>query len=92
MFRNIYGFRGLVKVQKHTERYERSDIRSDKYFRKKSRSPSEVGKKAPALAARLKIKDAPAALCKTTTENSPFFNCEQIFTVRKALQRESSYD
>ena len=41
-FREIYDFHRLVKVRKFAERYERSGIKSDRYFRKKLRSPLEI--------------------------------------------------
>ena len=37
-------------------------------------------------------KDAPGTLYKSTTERMPFFNREQIFIVRKVLEKINSYD
>ena len=37
-------------------------------------------------------KDAPGTLYKSTTESMPFFNREQIFIVRKVLEKINSYD
>ena len=92
-FREIYDFHRLVKVRKFAERCERSDIKSDRCFHKKLRSPFKIGEKVLVLAAeRLKKKDAPGTLFKRTTENMPFFNYEQIFIVRKVLPKIDSYD
>ena len=59
---------------------------------KKLRSPLEISEKVLALAERFKKKDAPGTLYKSTTENMPFFNREQIFIVRKVLPKINSYD
>ena len=37
-------------------------------------------------------KDAPGTLYKSTTKSVPFFNREQIFIVRKVLEKINSYD
>ena len=37
-------------------------------------------------------KDAPGTLYKSTTESVSFFNREQIFIVRKVLEKINSYD
>ena len=42
-FSEIYYFHRIVKVWKFAERYERSDIKSDRLFCKKLRSPLEFG-------------------------------------------------
>ena len=91
-FHEIYDFHRLVKVRKFAERYERSDIKSDRQFRKKLRSPLEISEKVIVLAERLKKNDAPGTLYKSTTENMPFLNREQIFIVRKVLPKINSYD
>ena len=64
----------MVKVSKSGERYSRNDERLNKKSRKKLRSPLMVGEKVLVLAERLRKKDAPGNLYKSTTENSPFFN------------------
>ena len=84
-FCKIYDFHRLVKVRKFAERYERSDIKSDRRFCK-------TFEKVLVLAERLKKKDAPGTLYKSTTENMPFFNREQIFIVRRVLPKINSYD
>ena len=77
-FREIYNFHRMVTVSKDADRYEQSDIRFDKKSRRKLRSPLLVSKKVLALAERLRKKDAPDNLYKSTTKNMLFFNREQI--------------
>ena len=91
-FGKIYDFRRLVKVGQHAERYERSNIPSDKKIRKKIRSPLNVGEIVLALAKRLRKKDAPGNLYKSATGNMPLFNHEQIFIVRKVCPQGHSHD
>ena len=78
-FREIYDFYRLVKVKQHPERYERADVEKDKKLLRKLREPLKVGERMLALAERLKKKDAPGNLYKSTTENVSFFNREQFF-------------
>ena len=65
---------------------------SIKKTRKKLRSPLTVGEKVLVLAQRLRKKDAPGNLYKSTAENISFFNREEIFIVRKVLSKEDSYN
>ena len=88
VFREIYDFHRIVRVSKDAERYKRQDVRQDKKLisqRKQLREPLIEGEKVLVLAKRLKKKDAPGVLFKSTTENIPFFNRNQIFIVRKVL-------
>ena len=88
VFREIYDFHRIVRVSKDAERYKRHDVRQDKKLisqRKQLREPLIEGEKVLVLAKRLKKKDAPGVLFKSTTENIPFFNRNQIFIVRKVL-------
>ena len=45
-----------------------------------------VEEKVLVLAERLKKKDAPRKLYKSTTENKPFFNRNRIFTINKHVR------
>ena len=51
-----------------------------------------IEEKVLVLAEKLKKKDAQGTLYKSTTENIPFFNRNEIFTVRKVLSIEDSYN
>ena len=90
-FREVYDFHRMVRVSRDAERYKRSDIRFDKKTLKKLCSPLTVGKKVLVLAERLRKKDAPRNLYKSTTKNISFFKKEKTFVVRKVLSKESSY-
>ena len=92
IFREIYDFYRIVKASKDAARYKQNNIRLDKKSCNKLRSPLTVGEKVLVLAERLKKKDAPGSLHNSTTENIPFFNRNEIFTVRKVLPIESSYN
>ena len=81
----------MVKVSKIAERYNQNDIRFDKKSRKKLRSPLTVGEKVLVLAERLRKKDAPGNLYKSTTENTPFFNRNEVFIVRKVVPTDDTY-
>ena len=88
----VYDFHRLLKVSRDAERYERHDINFDKKARRKLRSPLIVGEKVLVLAERIRKKNAPGNLYKSTTENISFFNREQVYKVRKVFSREDSYD
>ena len=81
----------MVKVSKSAERYNRNDVRFDKKSRKKLCSPLMVGEKVLVFAKRLRKKDAPANLYKSTTENMPCFNRNEVFIVRKVVLTDDTY-
>ena len=91
-FREVYDFHRMVRVSRDAERYKRNNIRFDKKTRKKLCSPLTVGEKVLVLAERLRKKDAPGNLHKSTTENISFYKREEIFIVRKVLLKEDSYN
>ena len=73
VFREIYDFHRIVRVSKDAARYKRYDIRLDKKRRKQQlREPLAVGEKVLVLAERIKKKDTPGRLFKSTTENIAF--------------------
>ena len=94
IFREIYDFHRIVRVSKDAARYIRYDIRIDKKLnsrRKQLREPLTIGERVLVLAERLKKKDAPGSLFKSTTENIPFFNRNEIFIVRKVLPIDNNH-
>ena len=91
-FREVYDFHRMVRVSRDAERYKRNNICFDKKTRKKLCSPLTVGEKVLVLAERLRKKDAPGNLHKSTTENISFYKREEIFIVRKVLLKEDSYN
>ena len=84
-FKEIYDFHRLVKVTKGINRYERYNEKLDKKQKRKLREPLNIGENVLVLAERLKKKDAPKFLFKSTTENIPFFNRKEIFKIDKYL-------
>ena len=92
VYREVYDFYRLVKVSKVHNRYECYDLELDKKKKKKLREPLEIGEKVLVLAERIKKKDAPGVLFKSTTENIPFFNKKEIFTIEKSILIEKVYN
>ena len=82
----------MVRVSRDAKRYKHNNIRFNKKTCKKLRNPLTIGEKVSVLAERLRKKDAPGNLYKSTTENISFFNREEIFIVRKVLLQENSYN
>ena len=91
-FKEIYDFHRLVKVTKGINRYERHNEKIYKKQKKKLRDPLDVNEKVLVLAERIKKKDAPKFLFKSTTENIPFFNKKEIFTIDKYILINDIYN
>ena len=85
-FKERYDFHTLNQIMKASERYKRHDIKIDFKRKKKLREPLVIGERVLILASRLKKKDAPGVLYKSTVENKPFFSRKQIYIVRKIVQ------
>ena len=90
-FKEIYDFHRLVKVTKGINRYERYTEKLDKKQKRKLREPLNINEKVFVLAERIKKKDAPKFLYKSTTENIPFFNKKEIFTIERYVLIENTY-
>ena len=90
VFREIFDFYRMVKVSKSKERNKRQNEKIDKNKRK-LRDPLEINEKVLVLSERIKKKDAPGFLFKSTTENVPFFNKKKIFTIIKKIQIDNIY-
>ena len=87
-FREIYDFHRLVGVRKFAERYERSDIKSDRRFHKKLRSPLEIGEKVLVLAERLKKKKMHLAHCiKVQQKTCHFLIVNKYLLLEKYYQK-----
>ena len=85
-FKERYDFHRLNQVTKDFKRYKRHDIQFDLKRKKKLREPLVIGEHVLILASRLKKKDAPGVLYKSTTENKPFFSKKQIYIVKKIVK------
>ena len=83
VFKEVYDFYRLVKVSKAANRYEKYNEKIDEKQKRKLREPLKIDEKVFVLAERIKKKDAPGVLFKSTTENIPFFNKKEIFKISK---------
>ena len=90
VFKEIYDFYRLVKVTKAANRYERYNEKIDRKKRK-LREPLKIDEKVLVLAERIKKKDAPGFLFKSTTENIPFFNKKEFFRINKRILNNNVY-
>ena len=93
-YRQIKDFHSLIKVKEDIETRERAIITNIKIGNRKKnklREPLDIGGKVLVLAKRLKRRDAPGFLYKSTTQNKPFFNKGQIFFIRKRVPIDNSY-
>ena len=87
-FRKIYDFHRLVKVRKFAERYERSDIKSDRRFHKKLRSPLEISEKVLVLTEKLKKKKMHLAHCiKVQQKTCHFLIVNKYLLLEKYYQK-----
>ena len=80
--REMFDFLRVKKVDNNKFRNEKYNRRKNRR-QKKLRNPLNLDEKVLVLAERLKKKDAPSKLFKATTENTPFYNREKIFTIYK---------
>ena len=90
-FREKYDFYRLDKVTKALKRYKKYDENVDLKRKKKLREPLAIGERVLILAGRLKKKDAPGVLYKSTTENRPFFSRKQVYIVKKIVKIDNTF-
>ena len=91
-FKERYDFHRLNQITKAAQRYKRHDIKIDLKRKKKLREPLVIGERVLILARRLRKKDAPGVLYKSTTENKPFFSKKQIYTVKKVVKVNKTFN
>ena len=89
VFREKYDFYRLRKVVTHANRLGKYDLKKDVQKPNKLREPLEIGEKVLALAEKLKKKEVPGRLYKTTTQNRPYFN-KKIFIIKKRVKTTSN--
>ena len=77
-FQVIYDFVILRKIENDQIRSDKYNLKIDK-TKKALRSPLNLTKKVMLLAERLRKKDAPGRLYKSSTENMPFFNRNNFY-------------
>ena len=86
----MFDFLRVKKVDNNKFRNEKYNRRKDRR-QKKLRNPLDLDEKVLVLAERLKKKDAPSKLFKATTDNTPFYNREKIFTIYKRAKLYNGY-
>ena len=91
-FKEKYDFYRLYKVTKAFKRYKKHDVNVDFRRKKKLREPLTIGERVLILASRLKKKDAPGVLYKSTTENKPYFNRKQVYIIKKIVKVANTYN
>ena len=91
-FREKFDFYRLKQVSKAFKRYKKHDINIDLRRKKKLREPLTIGERVLILASRVKKKDAPGVLYKSTTENKPFFSRKQVYVIKKIVKIADSYN
>ena len=91
-FKERYDFHRLIQSTKAFKRYKRHDLKVDLKRKRKLRDPLTIGERVLILASRLKKKDAPGVLFKSTTENKPFFNTKEIYIVKKFVKINNTFN
>ena len=91
-FREEYDFYRLYRVTQAFNRYKKHDVNVDIRKRKKLREPLHVSDRVLILASRLKKKDAPGVLYKSTTENKPYFSRKQVYVIKKVVKIGNTYN
>ena len=86
--REMFDFLRIKKVDNNKFRNEKYNRRKDRR-QKKLRNPLYLDEKVLVLAERLKKKDAPSKLFKSSTDNTPFYNREKIFTIYKRAKLDN---
>ena len=84
-FREVHDFARLRKVEDNQLRNQKYD---QKIYRREItlRSPLYLDEKVFLLAERLKKKNAPGKLFKSTTNSVPYFNRNRIFTIYRCVK------
>ena len=88
-FREVFDTKRIYKVGLDKDRENRYFEKIDKKKKRKLRSPLNIGEDVIILAARLKKKDEPGRLYKSSTENRPYFNREKIFKISHRVMKEN---
>ena len=89
-FKDTCDFSTLWRVKEVQDRSVRYAKNLDARKKHRLRDPLDIGEKVLVLAERLKKKDAPGRLYKSTTENTPFFNRNRIFIINKCVPTDNN--
>ena len=88
-YREIFDVKRIYRVGLDKDRQNRYFEKIDSRKRNRLRHPLNVGENVLVLASRLKKKDNPGVLYKSSTENRPYFNREKIFVISHRVKREN---
>ena len=91
-FQQIYDFHRLDVVGKRHDREKKYFEKIDKQKRRQLRHPLNIGEKVFILASRIRKKDAPGSFYKASTENRPFYNRKEIFTIKDVANNDGIYN
>ena len=87
-FQEVYHFMRIKKIEDNQMRNDKHDQKIDR--RKRTlRDSLNLDEKDLVLGERIKKKDAPGNLYKTSTDNIRFFNRDHIFTIYKRAKLEN---
>ena len=89
-FKEKFDFYRLEEIGKHVAREVRYNAKKDERNPKKLREPLNIGEKVLVSAERLKKKDAPGKLYKSTTQNKMFFNKDKVYIIKKRVKTTSN--
>ena len=89
-FKEKFDFYSFEKIGKHVARQVRYNAKKDERNPKKLREPLNIGEKVLVSAERLKKKDAPGKLYKSTTQNKTFFNKDKVYIIKKGVKTTSN--
>ena len=90
-FRELYDFHRLGKIKQDFGRRDRLNAEKDKRRNRKLREPLEIGEKVLVLSERLKKKDTPGFLYKSTTQKRLFFNKDKVFVIKNRVQQGDNF-
>ena len=90
-FQEIYDFHRISLIEKRQARDNRYVQKIDSYGRK-LRDPLNIGEKVFILSSRIRKKDAPGSFYKLATENRPYYNRKEIFTIKKVALINGVYN
>ena len=92
-FQEIYDFHRISAIEKRQGRDLRYSEKIDRQKRQiQIRDPLNVGEKVFILSSRIRKKDAPGSFYKATTENRPYYNRKNIYTIKNVVKVNDIYN
>ena len=91
-FQQIYDFRRIAAVGKRHDREQKYFEKIDRQKRRQLRDPLNIGERVFVLSSRIRKKDAPGNFYKATTENRPYYNRKEIYTIKDIVNIDGIYN